>query len=246
HGGAHQRGIAVAPAQFCRVRENRHGEREVLQPRAPLAARANPFRARGDRTELGVVRRCRGVGRPADRRRIVLRDALWRLAGTRDCGRMPGEISGAGAGVVLGGVGICGAHRKAILPGIVPGLFRDHADGAVLAAECDVPAVDERFVLRDAGLHDVETASAGTFGRNAEPICIQRIEFRPASGESADVPGGGLRVTSFGFLHSEENPSRATTRSPLLTQAFAVIPPLREWGVTWHPQTEALLPWFAA
>src|SRR5260370_34934557 len=124
---------------------------------------------------------------------------------------MPGEISGTGAGVVFGGTGICGAHREAILPGIVPGLLRDDAHGAIPATERDVPAVDERFILWDARLHDVETASAGTFGRNVESICFQRIEFRPAGGEGADVPRVGLTVRPFRLRSWARKPLHSAT-----------------------------------
>src|SRR5260370_7811879 len=108
---------------------------------------------------------------------------------------MPGEISGTGAGVVFGGTGICGAHREAILPGIVPGLLRDDAHGAIPATERDVPAVDERFILCDARLHDVETASAGTFGRNVESICFHRITFQPPHRNSPNPPPSALTTT---------------------------------------------------
>ena len=85
---------------------------------------------------------------------------------------MPREVCGAGAGVVFGGIGICVEDCAAFLSWIVFGLGRDDQDGAISATECNVPAIDERFVLRDAGLYDVEAESAGSSGGNVKPVCV--------------------------------------------------------------------------
>ncbi len=96
-------------------------------------------------------------------------------------GRVPGEICGAGEGFVFGGTGICVEDCAEILSRIVFGVGGDDTDGAVSAAECGVSAIDERFVLRNAGLHDVEAEGAGPSGGNVEPVCVERVEYRPAS-----------------------------------------------------------------
>ena len=143
------------------------------------------FETHGAGQELGDDRRCGGVGGSADRRRIVLRDSLRRIAGTCAGGRMPGKISGVDTRVVFGGTGICVAHRAAVLSWIGAGNGGYHAHGAIDAAKPGVPATGGGSIQREPGLHEFEAAAVGASGDHGERVHFQRAESRESAGGAA-------------------------------------------------------------
>ena len=97
HGRAYQRGAENASERFRREARHLDGRRTsftVTSCRRPESARF-PIARFGK--ELGAGRRCRRLGRPADGRRPLLRDALRRIAGPVARGRLPGKIPRRGS-----------------------------------------------------------------------------------------------------------------------------------------------------
>ncbi len=124
---------------------------------------------------------------------LFLRHALWGNSGTIACRGLPGEIPGTGAGFVFAGAGICRSHRAALLSRVVLGHGGHDAHGAVPAAQRGVSSIAFGFVLWDAGLHDVEAASAAAIsaGRSSQFVnSVLRFDHPsakvPASDAAAD------------------------------------------------------------
>ena len=163
--------------------------RKVLQPRSAISERKHAFRSHGLGQELGVGRRCRGLGRSSHGRRAFLRDALRRIAGPFARGRLPGKIHGVGQGGVLFRTGICRAHRAPLLPRFVPRNGRHHAHGSIHEPQRGVPPIDERSLQRNAGLHQPQTPPLGPPGHHVSEFISSVLNLeRPAA---AQVPRGG-------------------------------------------------------